>query len=494
MAERIGGRVVATAAGFLAAGLLGLPSGAAAAPAAAAPAAPAPTAGEWWWTAMGVDELHAQGRGKGVEVAVIDGPIDPDVPDLAGKVASSTTECLDPAAVSTPRPRSSRLAGPDAEHATSMAGLIAGTGRGTGPGGRGLRGIAPEATIRHYAVLFADAKAEDGYACGIDFPDGDDVDRAVGRAIAAAAKDGADVINVSLVTGYSQEIEDGLLAAYRAGAVVVAGTGNARGRTEWPGIGNGVVLVNPVGKDGLTPDFAAKSPYVALAAPGEDVMAGSYDESGWRSASTASGSSVATALVSGGIAALWSAHPEATAGQVLAAVKDNVGLRAKDSGGFETWFRRVGTGLPSVKSANDLYGWGIFDPADAVAADVTSLPTENPFVRADDPVNGPDPAAIAAATAGSSPAPSATASASAPAASPSATTSAAAPRSEDSEGSTLPLVLGGLAVLVLAGGVAVAVRRRASPSAGADPHPSVEGPTEHTTPIEGADGADRRTR
>lgn len=228
MAERVGGRVVATAAGFLAAGLLGLPSGAAAAPVATPPQAAAPTAGEWWWTAMGVDELHAQGRGKGVEVAVIDGPIDPDVPDLAGKVASSTTECLDPAAVSTPRPRSPRVAGPDAEHATSMAGLIAGTGKGNGPGGRGLRGIAPEATIRHYAVLFADAKAEDGYACGIDFPDGDDVDRAVGRAITAAAKDGADVINVSLVTGYSQEIEDGLLAAYRAGAVVVAGTGNAR--------------------------------------------------------------------------------------------------------------------------------------------------------------------------------------------------------------------------------------------------------------------------
>lgn len=492
MAERVGGRVVATAAGFLAAGLLGLPSGAAAAPVATPPQAEAPTAGEWWWTAMGVDELHAQGRGKGVEVAVIDGPIDPDVPDLAGKVASSTTECLDPAAVSTPRPRSPRVAGPDAEHATSMAGLIAGTGKGNGPGGRGLRGIAPEATIRHYAVLFADAKAEDGYACGIDFPDGDDVDRAVGRAIATAAKDGADVINVSLVTGYSQEIEDGLLAAYRAGAVVVAGTGNARGRTEWPGIGNGVVLVNPVGRNGLTPDFAAKSPYVALAAPGEDVMAGSYDDAGWRSAATASGASIATALVSGGIAALWSAHPDATAGQVLAAVKDNVGLRAKDSGGFETWFRRVGTGLPTVKSANELYGWGIFDPTDAVAVDVASLPSQNPFVREDDPVNGPDPAAIAAATAGSSASPSATASA--PAASPSASTRAAAPRADDDGGSTLPLVLGGLAVLLVAGGVAVAVRRRATPSADADPDPSVEGPTEHTTPIEGADGADRRTR
>ena len=52
--------------------------------------------GQWWRTAMGVDELNRSGAGKGVTVALIDGPIDSSVPELKGRVASSTTECLAP--------------------------------------------------------------------------------------------------------------------------------------------------------------------------------------------------------------------------------------------------------------------------------------------------------------------------------------------------------------------------------------------------------------
>jgi hypothetical protein len=404
---------------------------------------------------MGVDELHAAGTGKGMTVAVIDGPIQPDVPDLAGKVASTSTLCLDPTKSTNVR-RASTGRGAEAQHATSMAALIAGTGKGTGPGGRGIRGIAPDATIRHYAVLYDDPEKADAKACGVDFRTTNDVEKALGLSIAQAARDGADVINLSLVTGFGQEIEDGLLTAYREGAIVVAGTGNGRGKVQWPGLGNGVVLVNPVDEDARTTDFSvAGDRAIGLAAPGKDVMAGDDDGSGWTSTAVGSGASIATALVSGGIAALWSAHPEASAGQVLQAVKQNVGLRAKDDGsGYRTWFRRVGTGLPQVTAKNAAYGWGVFDPADAVAVDPTTLPATNPFVRTDDVVNGPSPDAIAAATAAApttaaSPSPSASATPSSVA----APTAAAAPAADDTRGSgpgALVWLLVGAVVLVAA--------------------------------------------
>ncbi|MEO5608095.1 MAG: S8 family serine peptidase, partial [Ornithinibacter sp.] len=181
----------------------------------------APAPGEWWWTAMGVDELHAAGgTGNGMTVAVIDGPIDPTVPELRGRIASTRSMCLDPDELERPRSRPSTAAGEEAEHATSMASLIAGSGAGTGPGGRGIRGIAPQATIRHYAAMFEDAGTSTGRSCGITFPDSNDVEEGIAAAIEAAARDDADVISVSLVSGYSEKIVDALLTAYREGAVV----------------------------------------------------------------------------------------------------------------------------------------------------------------------------------------------------------------------------------------------------------------------------------
>ena len=487
MADRARGRALAVAAALVVGGLAAVPSAASAVPRPAV-AAVAALPGEWWWEAMGVDELQAKGRGAGITVAVIDTPIDPTVPELAGKVASSTTECLDPTRLTDPRPRSSTGTGPEADHATSMAALIAGTGKGTGPGGRGIRGIAPDATIRHYGVLYRLGPDEKG--CGLDFPDSNDFARAVGQAIATAAEDGADVINLSLVSGYSPLITDGLLAAYREGAIVVAGTGNTTDGVEFPGIGNGVVLVNPVGKDGTVTDFAvASSPYLGLAAPGEDVMAGVYDESGWHSTRTGSGASIATALVSGGIADVWSAYPDATAGQVLQAVRQNVGLRPKPTGtGWETSFRRSGTDIPQVRARNTSYGWGIFDPADAVLVDPTTLPRTSPFVRSEEEDPGAEPTASAIAVATDTVASPTPGDGATPSRTPQPTAVAAPPAGESS---ALPVLLGVAALVLLASGAGawvVAARRRPPPP------PTTDTTSETETTSQGAAGAEGRSR
>ena len=417
--------------------------------------------GQWWRSAMGVEELHRSGAGKGVTIALIDGPIDSSVPELTGRIASSTTECLAPGGGKQP----ASAQGVEADHATRMASLIVGSGKGTASDGRGISGIAPEATLRHYAVTYPSASDPTKLTCGLTDPSLNETSEATARAIQQAVKDGARVISISLTTDYDDEYVAALLDAYRAGAVVVASTNNETRKVFWPGIGNGVVTVTHVDSAGnLDTSAMRKSSFVDFAAPGTKVAAGQWTSSGWRSDVISDGSSQATAITAGGIAAVWSAHPDATGNQVLQAMKDQIGLRA-ENGKYLTWFRRVGDNLPRATGKTESYGFGIADPADAVKVDVESLPDTNPMVT-DKGVVMPTAAEIAAAT---SAAPSSAAT-STPAPSPS-TTSAARDAStvegsrsaaEDSGSSTLVWLFVGAGGLALLAGLAVLLRRRSS--------------------------------
>jgi hypothetical protein len=411
---------------------------------------------------MGVDELNRAGSGAGVTVALIDGPIDTSVPELQGRVASSGTECLGRDGA----PRESVQQDVLADHATRMASLIVGSGRGTAPGGRGVAGIAPEATLKHYAVTFGDPEDPDKLSCGLRDPGVNVVGEATARAISRAVKDGAKVISISLTTDYSDEYATALLDAYRAGAIVVASTNNDTRSVFWPGIGNGVVTVTHVDAAGNLDDSAARdTSLVDFAAPGTKVAAGAWTPSGWRSDVLSDGSSQATAITAGGLAALWSAHPLATGNQVLQAARAAIGLRA-ENGTYLTWFRRVGTDLPEASGKTQSYGFGIVSPADAVALDVDSLPLTSPMV-ADRGVVEPTAEEIAAVTASAAPAASATPSASgAPSASRAATpgtTSDAAPAGNTAapEGPrVLTGVVAAVALLLLLGGAVLLARRR----------------------------------
>lgn len=424
--------------------------------------------GGWWWDAMGVDELQRAGTGKGVTVAVIDTPIDPDVPELAGKVARSSSPCLADGG-GTMSPRSS---GREAEHGTTMAAIIAGTGKGSGPGGTGIRGIAPDATLLHYAVSYPNPDREGDLACGISGPGYDELAKGVVASIRAAVAEGADIINLSVVSDYDAAYGPALLEAYRAGAVVVAGTDNAGRGVMWPALGNGVVVVNPVDQQGrVYAQSVTDAPQIGFTAPGKAVNALGVEDGRWSSDLLADGSSNATALVSGGLAAMWSAHPKATANQLLQAAKAGVGLR-KSAAGVETWFRREGADLPEVTQRNPAYGWGIFAPADAVATDPTTLPDTNP-VAVDIAGSEPSFADVTAATA--TPSAPATASAASPTATPGATPTVGAAPQPAADGSGTPwalLGLGALAVLAAVAGAVLALRRRATTTTGGDPeHP-----------------------
>ncbi|MFC7488010.1 S8/S53 family peptidase [Knoellia sp. CPCC 206453] len=416
------------------------------------------TDGQWWSTAMGVDELHRSGAGQGITVALIDGPIDSSVPELKGRVASSQTECV----TADGSPQKSTVAGLTADHATMMASLLVGSGKGTASGGRGVAGIAPQVTLRHYAVAFGTNDEPEKLRCQLKGGVSDAVDDATARAIRQAVRDGARIISISLTTDYTDEYIPALLDAYRAGAIVVASTNNDRRNVFWPAIGNGVVTVTHVDAKGNLDDSAVRgSSLVDFAAPGTKIAAGRWTPSGWRSDVVADGSSQATAITAGGLAAVWSAHPSATGNQVLQAAKDAIGLRA-ENGTFLTWFRRVGADLPEATGKTESYGFGIFSPADAIKLDVEKLSTVNPMVteRGTEDPSAADIAAATAASASSAPTPSASSSASTPATG--AATKPPTKASGTSDNAALPWLGAGVLGLLVVGGVLLVVRRRST--------------------------------
>lgn len=431
--------------------------------AAAAPAsADALDDGQWWRKAMGVDELHRSGTGKGITVALIDGPIDSSVPELRGRVKSSRTECL----ARDGKLHSATMKSVDADHATSMASLIVGSGKGTASGGRGIAGIAPDATLLHYAAVYNDSLpgTRKKLDCSLRSAGVGEASRAVTRALRQAVKDGAKVISISLTVSYNDEFIPALLEAYRAGVIVVASTNNETREVYWPGSGNGVVTVTHVDAAGNLDDSAMRqSQQVDFTAPGVKIATGSWTPSGWRSDGISDGSSQATAITAGGLAAVWSAHPTATANQVLQAEKDAIGMRAVD-GKYRTWFRRIGDNLPKATGKTESYGFGIASPADAVKLDVESLPDTNPMINVKG-INDPTAEQIAAATGGAS----ASATPASPSSSPStsATTSnasGASSREPESMSTPTPWIVAGVMALGLLAGLVLFLRRSRQPS------------------------------
>lgn len=353
------------------------------APVVAASASQGPLGpGEWWYDAMGVDELHEYGTGEGIVVAIVDMPLDDTVPDLEGvEVLSSQSHCkLDREL------RPSLIEGPEAEHGTGMAVLIAGNGRGTGPGGAGVRGIAPDVQLRHYAVLYYEseeqpAQVEGSHVCNFGSGSNHNGNRSIPEAIIQAAEDGADIINLSVSTGYSTAYDTAVLAAHEHNAILVSGT--AGGTFMWPSMANGVLVVNPIGQDTMVSvpsgGVDRSNMYTSVAAPAEAIAGGGFRGGVWDSGKISNGSSNATAIVSGGLAAMWSAHPSATANQIVQAAVAYTGVRPGDEEGrWKHDFRRV-EGGPTAGARSQQHGYGIFAPADAVRIDPTTLPDEWPL-------------------------------------------------------------------------------------------------------------------
>ena len=319
-----------------------------AAAAAAAPGVSSWQQGQWWVESSGLRARHAVGiTGAGVDIALIDGPVSPDVPDLVGQdVRPTLSSCSELNAPQGPLSPSVPL-GAVSFHTTSIASVLVGSGRGNGAGGTGILGVAPGATLRTYAI-FNTLDPAQNLMC-------DQV--AVAGLVDRVVADGADIVEIPV----SIQTTPALLAAFNRGMahgvifVVGAGNGGAVTQPMSPGTNPGILVVGSEGRTGAVSPFSttsiasdittaqaldASGSEIHLVAPGEEILGGGITEGRWVSDVLQSGTSGASALVAGQLALMKQRWPGATGNQLLFSLLRN----AIQPQGTPVWDPRRGFG------------------------------------------------------------------------------------------------------------------------------------------------------
>jgi Subtilisin-like serine proteases len=217
-------------------------------------------------------EAHTLTQGEGVHVAVVDTGVDASHPDLKGHIDETRDEVAehDPAFASD-------------RHGTEVAGIIAAVGNNH----QGMVGMAPKARVSVYKACWY-ASPDGGARCN---------SFTLAKALAAVNDTDARIVNLSL-GGPADPLLGRLLAQLIAqGRIVIAALppdGDARG---FPDSAPGVIVVRSSTRGAAPPGV--------VSAPGNDILTtqpgGGYDFT--------SGSSMATAHVSGIVALLLSMAP-----------------------------------------------------------------------------------------------------------------------------------------------------------------------------------------
>ncbi|MFF3457903.1 type VII secretion-associated serine protease mycosin [Streptomyces sp. NPDC002730] len=282
---------------------------------------------QWHLDAMHAEEMWKVSTGKGVTVAVIDSGVDPTHPDLQGQVL----------------PGKDMVAGKRGDehtdlegHGTSMAGIIAGTGKMDG--GNGALGLAPGAKILPIRLV-------DKELGGNRQDQADEYQKPASEAIRFAVDRGAKVINISQgVIHGSPELTSAVKYALDKGSLIFASVGNeGDSDIEFPAATPGVVGMGAIGKDGKKIEVSQFGPLVDFVAPGADIIGPCTKDT---RLCKSSGTSDATALASASAALIWSKHPEWTNNQVLRVMLNTAG--SPRSGEKRTDFLGYGTVRPRI--------------------------------------------------------------------------------------------------------------------------------------------------
>jgi subtilisin family serine protease len=250
---------------------------------------------------IGVPEVWAAGLdGAGVTVAVLDTGIDPNHPDLAGKVVATANFSEEASAVD------------GHGHGTHVASIIAGTGAASG--GR-YTGVAPRASLMVGKVLNDTGSGQLSWAIdGMEW----------------AAHAGADVVNLSLGsdptdgTDPASQALDALSEETGTLFVVAAGNDGADAAVGAPAAATAALTVGAVDDHDALADFSSRGPRRGDAAVKPNITAPGVDVVAARAAGTtmpgstpvddhytsASGTSMATPHVAGVAALLAQAHPD----------------------------------------------------------------------------------------------------------------------------------------------------------------------------------------
>jgi type VII secretion-associated serine protease mycosin len=301
----------------------------------------------WAQKALDWSSVWPLTEGRGIKVAVVDSGVDGN-PQLAGKVTA-----IDPTGTGF-----QDCSGEG--HGTAIAGIIAASVQVQG---NPFEGVAPEAKILSVKV-FTQTQQSNSSAT-------------LAQGIRDATLLGAQVINVSMTTRSSLVLRSAVDFALSRNVVIVASGGNDDQQNGvgpfYPANYPGVLSVGAVEQDGSLAPFSDQRSHVAVTAPGVNITS---TAPGGYSVNSLSGTSFATAFVSGVAALVRSRYPSLTGPEVVARIK-------------QTADGSTGPGT----------GDGLVDPLQAVtailapAAAQTPSPTPGPQAVSVDQAPPPDLAA-----------------------------------------------------------------------------------------------------
>jgi hypothetical protein len=231
-------------------------------------------------TKLHLGEAHRFATGEKVLVAVIDSEIDTSHPEIIDAVADRF-DAIAPMGASSP-------------HGTGMAGAIVARSK--------VMGVAPN--VRLLAIRAFNGGGDKSEATTLSLLTG--IDWAVSR--------GARIINMSFAGPYDPDIARGVAAAKQKGVVLVAAAGNAGPKSPplYPAADKNVIAVTAVDADNRLLSAANRGKYIAVAAPGVDVLVPAPR----RAYQLTTGTSVAAAEVSGIAALLVELKPSITPDEV----------------------------------------------------------------------------------------------------------------------------------------------------------------------------------
>jgi filamentous hemagglutinin family protein len=260
---------------------------------------------------------HRISKGENVVIAVIDSAIDAEQPDFAGRVIDRYDAGCGSAA-------------PDA-HGTGMAGAIASHVQ--------LVGVAPAAKIIAICAFGGSGGGSGGT------PEATSVK--IIRGLDYAVQHGAKIVNMSFAGPYDPALAQALQIAREKGVLIVAAAGNAGAKSPplYPGADPNVLAVTATDESDRLFVGANQGNYVALAAPGVNILVPAPDGG----VQMTTGTSVATANVSGVAALLLADKPLRTPEEIraiLVATATHLG----------------------AKGINPQFGAGLVDPVRALQA------------------------------------------------------------------------------------------------------------------------------
>ena len=281
-----------------------------------------------------LNTVHQKGiTGKGVTIAVIDGPVDTSNPALKGANITDKSRCT-----IQDSPEGIR-------HGTDMAIILVSP----------ISGVAPDATLYTYQ-----SSSDGTISKGSCESNGERLDT-TGALINQAVEDGAQIISISQsVPDFSNEVKWAVTNAITKGVIIVNSAGNGASDDNITQLGrySGVVGVSAINSDGTFASYSSWGDGVVTAAFG-----GPYNTFDVNTGEpvTVQGTSISAPLVAGMLALARQKWPDATTNQILQLL--------------------VHTGLNPNHDWNKYTGYGAAALGSLVNQDPSQYPDENPIIQ-----------------------------------------------------------------------------------------------------------------